>query len=300
MTFGQGPTTNRRRLRLSLRKLREDRGLTLEDVRKRMEWSLSKILRIETGAVGISVNDLKVLLSFYEVSDPVTVEQLLDLARQSRQRHWASEYREVVSPAYMDFLGYEDDACRITQFHPLVVPGLLQTEEYARAVVVATTLTPVNDSVIEARVRLRLARQRRLFGTLRHRRVRFLIDDDVLHKSLWDQAVIYSQLSRLIDLCDHPEIDMGIVRKGAKVPARLTGPFSLHEFESNLDPDVVYLDNMPNDVALVDDKHVIDRYKRAIVDLFQHADTGDDARDRLREIRNSFRPSENRSTEGVA
>lgn len=122
MTSGPGPITSRRRLRMALRQLRLTGDHSLEDIRAEMDWSLSKVMRIESGMVSISVNDLRALLAFYGVVDPDEVDCFVDLARSARRRHWAGQYREYVSTSYMDFLGYEDDASRISQYHPFLIP----------------------------------------------------------------------------------------------------------------------------------------------------------------------------------
>src|SRR5688572_8977848 len=120
MSVGHGgPTVTRRRLRTDLRRIREERRLSLSEVSRRMEWSVSKLIRIENGSVSISVNDLKILLALYGVSDQVTIERLLELARGARQRAWWSRYRQHAAPTFLEFLGYEAAANQIKFFQPL-------------------------------------------------------------------------------------------------------------------------------------------------------------------------------------
>src|SRR5947207_546434 len=140
MTTGPGPTTTRRRLRAELRRLRLAKGLSVEDVTNEVEWSTSKLVRIEGGQVGISVSDLNALLAVYDVDDAAQQEELRALARASRQRTWWSAYQRFLSPSYQEFIGAESDAIRIRHYHPTMVPGLLQTPAYAQAIIEATAL----------------------------------------------------------------------------------------------------------------------------------------------------------------
>src|SRR3569833_301709 len=129
-----GPTVGKRRLRAELRRLRTDRELTQELVATDMEWSLSKLIRIENGTVAISVSDLRSLLAYYAVHEQQRVDALLELARAAKRRMWWDEYRPYLQPSLLTFVGFESDATRIECFHPVLLPGLVQTEAYSRAV----------------------------------------------------------------------------------------------------------------------------------------------------------------------
>lgn len=265
---GQGPTTNRRRLRLALRQMRLERGYSLDEVRHAMEWSLSKVIRIESGTVSISVNDLRALLTFYGVVDDGEVGDMVELARLARRRHWAAEYRDYVSPSYMDFLGYEDDASRISQYHPFLIPGLLQTEDYARLVVAARPHYQVDEQAAASRVRLRMARQHRVFASGRQRAVRIVLDERAL-KPVGNAEIMKEQISKIEALL--PRLDLVILQRDTAAEPGFIGPFSLHEFDSARDPDVVYLDNQPDDVALVEEADMVDGYKASFDNLYAQA-----------------------------
>lgn len=131
---GPDPTIPRRRLRSELRKAREAANMSQRDVAAAMDWSASKLIRIESGAVNISTNDLRALLHHYGIEGD-RIATLVELARAARgQTPWAI-YRDVASPEYIAFLGYESSASVIRNFEPMLVPGLLQTEDYARTVI---------------------------------------------------------------------------------------------------------------------------------------------------------------------
>src|ERR1700683_606310 len=158
MSDSRHPQVPRRRLRAELRGAREAADLTQDDVAKAMEWSLSKIIRIEAGSVGVSSNDLKALIRLYKIDDPNRVDELLALARQSRERSWWSGYKELLNLQYIQFIDYESAATFIHGFQPVLVPGLLQTEGYARVTItqLGENLTP---KVIDDLVEIRMKRQ---------------------------------------------------------------------------------------------------------------------------------------------
>ena len=123
MDIVTSPAVPRRRLRVELRRARQEAGLTQEAVAAKMDWSLSKIIRIETGSVGISTNDLTALLRLYQIDSVERIDELIELARATRQRSWWSKYRGSVSPAYFQYLEYEADASVYVNMRPCSYPG---------------------------------------------------------------------------------------------------------------------------------------------------------------------------------
>jgi transcriptional regulator with XRE-family HTH domain len=132
----QDPTVQRRRLRVELRNARDAAGLRQAEVANAMEWSLSKLMRIERGEVSVSTNDLKALLSHYGVKDKGKVNELLELARSARGSSFYDQYTDVLKLGFKEYLAYEASASVIRQYEPVLIPGLLQTEEYARGLFV--------------------------------------------------------------------------------------------------------------------------------------------------------------------
>src|SRR5229473_709514 len=124
------PVVQRRRLRTELRRARLDVGLTQEQVAAAMDWSLSKLIRIENGTVGISTNDLKAILAHYKITDEGRTAELLALSRGARERSWWNSYRDM-PPRLVQLIEYESASSIIRNFQPMLIPGLLQTEEYA-------------------------------------------------------------------------------------------------------------------------------------------------------------------------
>src|SRR4051794_27719605 len=126
-----GPIVGKRRLRAELRRLRRERELTQDLVAAEMEWSLSKLIRIENGTVAISVSDLRSLLAYYRVHDPRTVDELLELARAAKRRMWWDEYRPTLSVQLVTYVGFEAEAARVGEWAPIMFPTVLPARRAA-------------------------------------------------------------------------------------------------------------------------------------------------------------------------
>jgi transcriptional regulator with XRE-family HTH domain len=167
-------------LRHELRRTRMQRGMLQREVAAALDWSLSKLIRIETGVVGITVTDLRALLAHYGVTDPAYVEKLCAAARDSRRSAWWDRYQEVLTPQYQTFLAYEGTASTIREYSWPLIPGLLQTAEYARALI---SYRGVDDRLIYAR------RERSvLFGRQTRPGMCFILDEAGLHR--WTGAAL--------------------------------------------------------------------------------------------------------------
>lgn len=245
-TAGPDPTVHRRRLRNELRKTREGAGKTQRDVAAAMDWSQSKLIRIETGAVNISTNDLRALLAHYEV-DPARINTLVDLARAARDVPRWNLYRDVASPEYIAFLGYESSASIIRNFEPLLVPGLLQTEEYAREVITAVEYN--NPQNIDALVDLRMQRQETLVRQPPPD-LHFIVDEAVIRRMVGGPDVTRRQLRHLREVVDYANITLRIVPFSAGMYPRLRVPYVLFEFPDPEDEDVLFLENPLGEVIV--------------------------------------------------
>ncbi|MDG4795197.1 helix-turn-helix transcriptional regulator [Micromonospora sp. WMMD1082] len=271
---GPGPTTIRRRIRFLLRQLRVDGGHSQDDVCRVMRWSQSKMARIECGVTNIGVRDLRDLLQFYGVGE-AEAAPLVELARRALRPHWAAAYRDDVPAAYMDFLGLEDDAIRVSEYHPFVIPGLLQTEQYARLLQAAGPRRRGGDAAAEARVRLAMARQRRVFAQPRPGRVRVVLDEWAL-TVVRSAQVMLDQIELILSRL--PEVDLVLLTRGTAADSVLVGPFSMHETGSEIDPDVVYVASPPEDGALVEDPEIVNGYTRAFDHSYRQAASRADTR----------------------
>lgn len=206
--LGPDPAVHRRRLRSELRNAREAVGMTQRDVAVAMDWSQSKLIRIESGAVNISTNDLRALLGHYGV-DPVRINALIDVARAAREPTRWNIYKDVARPEFIAFLGYEASASIIRNFEPFFVPGLLQTEEYARTVL--SVIHANNPQRVDPLVDLRMERQELL---VRQPPVdlHFIMDEAVIRRMTGGRDVMRRQLRHLQNLVeDDPNVTVRIM-----------------------------------------------------------------------------------------
>jgi transcriptional regulator with XRE-family HTH domain len=242
------PTIHRRRLRNELRRARELANKTQKDVAVAMDWSASKLIRIETGAVNISTNDLRALLNFYEV-DQDRIAALVEVARAAREAPRWSLYRDVASPEYIAFLGYESSASIIRNFEPLTIPGLLQTEEYARETIriqaaEQATAHQLDNERIDALVDLRMQRQELLVRDAPPR-LHFIVDEGVIRRRVGGPSpdVMRRQLRRLRELADEDHVTIRVVPYVQGLYARFRVAYVLLEFANPEDEDVLYIEN---------------------------------------------------------
>jgi transcriptional regulator with XRE-family HTH domain len=267
MTPVKDAPVQRRRLRSELRRAREKGGHTQKDVAEAMDWSLSKLIRIESGSVGISTNDLKGLLQHYGIVDPAEVAHFLGLARAGKeQRGWWSEYRDAASQQYLTFVGYEDSASVIQTFQPLLIPGLLQDEEYARAVLRAIGES-ATEKQVDDRVRLRMRRQEELFERPDPPRMFFVIDEASLHRWVGGRDVMRHQLQRLKSDLQRDNVTIEIVPFTAGAHPGMQGPFVILEFPDERDEDVLYLENPRGDLISREEQAEIEPYRLAFAHL---------------------------------
>lgn len=237
-----GPTVGRRKLRTAIRRAREAAGLTQEQVATAMDWSLSKLIRIEAGYVSISTNDIKALLTHYQVSDPSQVAELVQLAKVSRQRAWWSQYRDSVPPAYYSYIGLEAEAATLCFYQSVGMPGLLQTEAYAQAML-RTVIPRLTDSTeAQASVALRMRRQREVLARPTPPRIDVVLDEATLHRQTGGPAVIREQLTHLVDLARSGLTTIQVLPFTSTIYTPL-GQFVILRFGDAGDNDVVYLES---------------------------------------------------------
>jgi transcriptional regulator with XRE-family HTH domain len=259
------PVVQRRRLRTELRRARQQAGLTQDQVADEMEWSLSKVIRIEAGTVGISANDLKALLGYYKIVDEDQVASLLTLARAGRERPWQSVYRDVVSPRLLQFIEFEAAASISRNFQPLVVPGLLQTDEYARAMF-RQVPGDVPDKSIDAQVEVRMRRQE-LLDRDDSPLLFFILDEAATRRLIGGRDVMRRQLRRLTEMAARPHVTVEVVPFSAGVHPGLQGSFVIQEFPDPADDDVLYLESPQGEVISRDDPDLILHYREVFEEL---------------------------------
>jgi transcriptional regulator with XRE-family HTH domain len=263
MTTGPGPTTTRRRLRAELRRLRLAKGLSIENVTNEVEWSTSKLVRIEGGQVGISVSDLNALLQVYEVADPAQLEELRALARGSRQRTWWSAYQRFLAPSYQEFIGAEADATRIRHYHPTAVPGLLQTTAYAQAMVAAASLEPVSDEVAQALVEVRQNRKQHVLDRSTPPDFTVILDEAVLRRPVGGPAAMREQLDYLMRVAERDTVTLMVIPFSAGPHPGLAGAFALFSYDDPANDDVLCLETGSGNIVVKEDQDLVKQYNRA-------------------------------------
>jgi len=251
------PTGRRRRLGAELRRLREEAGLTIDRVAETLECSPSKVSRIETGQVSATPRDVRDMLGLYRV-DNARLEAMVQVAREARQRGWWQKFVDVPDgvPAYV---GLETAATSIDIYMSLIVPALLQTPDYARAVITAVR-PDLPPSEIGRRVELRLRRQE-LLDQERPPVMRVLLDDTVLRRPVGGPAVMAAQRRRLLADADRPAVTLQVLEVAAGAHAGMDGPFTIFGFPAPAERDVVALDSAA-DALYLEGPEDVTRYRR--------------------------------------
>ena len=260
------PLVQRRRLRTELRRARAEALLTQDQVASAMDWSLSKVIRIETGAVGISTNDLKVLLGLYGITDVARTDELIELARASRQPSWSSKYKTAISSQYFQYIEYEEAASSLRMYDPLLIPGLIQTEEYATAVIETLKDPDIPEEIARARVEVRLRRQQ-LLERAAPPELDCILDESAIQRTIGERDVAPGQIARLIDLANRPNISINIVPFSAGLHRGLLEPFVILEFHDSDDSDVLYLESSRDSIFSHDEAGEITGYREVFEQL---------------------------------
>jgi transcriptional regulator with XRE-family HTH domain len=260
----------RRRLRIELRRSRNSAGLTQREVADALEWSPSKVIRIESGQVGISVTDLRALAGLYRVDAPDRLGELEALARGSRRQPFA-DYRDVIAADTIKFFGYEASASLIRHVQPLVVPGLLQTEDYTRALLHAYgNEAKAIDRVIDSR-----RERQELLDRADPPEIFTILDEAVLRRQVGGPAVMSRQLQHLLSLAERPRVTIQIVPFTAGAYEAIQGPFVHLEFPDASDPDVVFLDGQRSSATFIDDPELTGQYQESFMALEDLASSPD-------------------------
>jgi transcriptional regulator with XRE-family HTH domain len=247
----RSPTVRRRELGALLRALRLERGLTVEQVADRLLCSASKVSRMETGGRGVTPRDIRDLCQFYSVTDEAQA-RLLDLARGGKEQGWWQSYDLVGEVA--TYVGLEVEAAATKYYHSTVIPGLLQTADYARAMH-KTVLPPLNPERIDELVKVRLKRQEVLERDP-PLVVSAIFDEAALHRMVGGAPTMRAQLEQLTALARLPHVTIRVIPYATGAHPAMDSTFRILEFGAQV-PDVVYVEGLvgflyldrPQDVA---------------------------------------------------
>ena len=227
MVTGESPAVARRRLRLALRKAREAKGLTQGQVAEALDWSLSKVQRIESGDVTISSSDLKASLALFEVTDPKRVEQLLAVGRTSRRRGWwdDSRFRQHLTAATMQLLQFESEATAIRVYNPSLLPGLIQIPSYAETIFDYWRGEEMSEEDKAVRLEVRMRRRDFVLDRPDPPDYLLILDESVLHRVVGGPRVMVDQLSELLSLMKRRKITTRIVPFARGAPLAMLNHF---------------------------------------------------------------------------
>ncbi|GGT86697.1 helix-turn-helix domain-containing protein [Streptomyces coeruleorubidus] len=274
-----GPAVRRRKLGAELRALRTSAGLTSGEAARLVGWHQSKVSRIETGTSGVKPTDVRLLLDAYAVADTQLRELLMMLAGSDDsggRQHWWHAYRGVLPPTYRDFISLESQAGAMRTLETTVVPGLLQTPEYARAVTKAA-VEGLSEDRLDTLVEVRLARQ----DVLRADpplELSAVLDEAVLRREVGGPGVMARQLERLVEAARLPQVRLQVLPFAAGAHIGVTGPFVIFSFSSTSDLDVVVLDHLTSSLYL-ERKEDLQAYTEAFNALQIHALSPEDSLD---------------------
>jgi transcriptional regulator with XRE-family HTH domain len=240
------PTVRRRRLGQELRRLRELKGMTAEEVAERLLVSQSKISRLENGRRSISQRDVRDLCGVYEVEDHRIVDSLMQMAKDSRQQGWWHSFGDI---PYSVYIGLETDAASLRVYDPQVVPGLLQTRAYAETLITGA-LPETTPTDIDKRVQVRVRRQERIVAPDNPLRLWTVLDESALRRVVGSRAVMREQLEHLVEQSQLPHVTVQVIPFDMGAHPGLNGQYAILEFPDAADSSVVYIEGVTSDLYL--------------------------------------------------
>jgi transcriptional regulator with XRE-family HTH domain len=246
------PTVRRKRLGVELRRLREQARLTCENVGQRLDCSGTRISRMETGRISVRPGDVRELLEVYGVTGD-QAEALVELAREARRKGWWQHFGPVIPSWLEPYLGLEAEATRLRDFQSMALPGLLQTEDYARAILRGAPGVPADD--IEQQVALRMGRQEVLGGSTPPE-LCLVLSEGVLRVPVGGPAVLRAQLGKLAEMAGRGQVTLQVLPAGAAAQVYPVSSFTMLDFADPADPSVVYTEYLTGGLLLDDPAEV--------------------------------------------
>jgi len=278
---GGGPTVLRILLGAQLRRLREDKRISLAEAGDVIRASHSKMSRMETGRVGFKDRDIADLLTLYGVTGEDERETVRALARRANAPGWWHDYSDILPSWFEAYVGLEEAAAQIRAYEVQFVPGLLQTSDYARAVALLGHAS-APPSEIERRVNLRMARQA-VLDQANAPSLWVVLDEAVLRRPFGDWEVMRGQLKHLLEMAQRPQVTIQVIPFNAGGHAAAGGPFSILRFAEPDLPDVVYLEQL-NSALYLDKPEVVDDYLMVMERVCMEAATPADSVDAIRRM----------------
>ncbi|GAB2754479.1 helix-turn-helix domain-containing protein [Streptomyces bullii] len=255
MASNVNPTVRRRRLGQELRRLRELKGMTAEEVAERLLVSQSKISRLENGRRSISQRDVRDLCGVYEVEDQRIVESLMQMAKDSRQQGWWHAFGDI---PYSVYIGLETDAESLRVYEPQIITGLLQTRAYAEAII-RGALPETSPTEIDKRVEVRMRRQERITTETNPLRLWVVLDEASLRRVVGSRQVMREQLEHLAEMSQLPHVTVQVLPFDMGAHPGVNGQYAILEFSDAADSSVVYIEGVTSDLYL-EKAHDVQKY----------------------------------------
>lgn len=270
MTRDEPAAVARLRLRLALHRAREAKRLTQRQVASALEWSLAKVNRIEAGDVTISITDLHALLQLLEVTEPGRVEELTEIARAARRRGWwnAPEFRANLTPAMIESLQFELAASAIRSFQPSLVPGLLQTRDYATAVL-ADLGRDLAEEVRSTRLEVRLRRRDQLLDRPDPPEQLLILDESVLLREVGGARITSEQLYELLAQAQAGRVTVRVLPLAAGAGYAQLDLFMIYDTDDK-DVALLYRERRRIDEAVYD-LAVIQRHRQLFAQIWEQS-----------------------------
>lgn len=285
MASDQGPVIQSALLRTELVRLRKERGLTQQQVARALEWSPSKLIRVEGGGSSITKVDLDALLTTYDVTSESHREGLQALNRGAKEPGWWDTHKNDVSAEYLSYVGFEAGAASIRQFQVAVVPGLLQTAEYAEVV---TAVGPVVPKAVGPMVRLRLERQSQLAQRSFPPRQCFVLDEGVIRRHVGikrNRTIMPNQLRSIADRAERDQlVTVQVIPFEAGAHPGIIDEFTLLEFEQASLPDLLVFDANRSAVMISGDDPRVAQYVEYFNELLEEALPADESIKLIRHV----------------
>jgi len=270
----------KRRLRVALRQARGDARMTQRAAAEQLVWSISKIVRIEQVTVPVTPTDVRAMLHLYRVTDEPTVEELVELAKDAREDKGWSAFSDVLSLAALELVGNEPAAKVIYKYEPSVIPGLFQTQEYARALLKALGNS---EEQIDRRLEVRSQRQRLLDRPVRPD-LNFILGEAAISRPAGGEDVMREQIAHVLDLAQLDGISVLLLPLSAGVHRGMGSAFTVLQFDDPLLSDLLYLENADRESISRDEAGEIKRYLELFVELQSMATRSGSLEDQINRI----------------
>ena len=270
----------KRRLRVALRQARQDAKLTQQAAAEELVWSTSKIVRIEQGIVPVTPTDVRAMLHLYRISDDARITELVELAKDAREdKGWAT-FSDVLPPAGIELFGYEPTAKVIYKYEPSVIPGLFQTQDYARALLKALGNS---EEQLERRLEVRVQRQR-LLDRPDHPELNFILGEAAISRPVGGEDVMREQIAHVLELAKTEGISVQLLPFSAGPHRAMGSAFTVLQFDDPLLADLLFLENAERESVSRDELGQIKRYLEIFVELQDLATKAGPLEDQVRRV----------------